>query len=78
MFVGFNLFIHQRLDLKGVHVAADHQTQIIGNKIHQLFIGENTRIISKNFALCRIFNIALQRQHALLARLGHQAIEQRH
>ncbi len=77
VFVGFDLFIHQRFDFEGVHVAADDQTQIVDDKFEHHRIRKDPRIAGEDLALFRIFNIAFQGEHPLLTRLGHQAIEQR-
>ncbi|MNL74208.1 hypothetical protein D3C87_1998030 [compost metagenome] len=67
----FDLFVHQRFDFEGVHVAADNQSQIIDDEIQHHRVGENTWIAGKNFTLFRVLNIPFQREHALLTRFRH-------
>ncbi|SAE91276.1 Uncharacterised protein [Enterobacter cloacae] len=64
--MGFDLFVHQGFNFEGVHVAADDQPQVIDDKIEHHRVSQNTRVAGENFALFRVFNVPLQREHSLL------------
>ena len=76
--MGFDFAVHQRLDLVRVEIARDHHAQIVGQKLDDMVVGHQLRIVLKHRRRLRIFHIGLDRHQAFLARLLQQLVQKRH
>jgi hypothetical protein len=76
--VGFDLVIHQVLDLEGVQVAADHEPQVVGDELENVMIREYARVLREELALLGLLHVGFDRHEAFLAHFGEHVVEQRH
>jgi hypothetical protein len=73
-----DFLVHQAFDFERIHVAAHHQTQVVGQELDDVVVGENLRVLGEDRAFRRIVDVRFERQRAFLARFGQQDVEERH
>ena len=76
--VGLDLVVHQVLDLERVHVAADHQAQVVGDELEQVVVAQHLRVRGEDRALLRRLDVALDRHQPFLAHLAQDVVEKGH
>src|SRR5690606_44891 len=73
---GFNFLVHQRFQLERRQVAGGNNTEIIGDKMGQFFIGLNGRITGKQRTGGRAFDIRLNGHNTFTAGFVENVIQQ--
>ena len=74
--VRLELVLEQALELVRIEVAADDQAQAVGDELDHVVIGEDARIFVEQLALLGRFDIRLDGEHAGLADLHQDVVEQ--
>ena len=74
--MGFDFVVHQVFDFKGIHAAAHHQAQVVGEKLNDVMVGHNRRILGEQRAVFGRVNIALNRHQSFLADFGQQLVQE--
>jgi hypothetical protein len=62
--VRLEFVIHQVFDLERIEVAADHQTQIVGEKLNRVMILHDGRILGEDRAFSGVFDVILDRHQS--------------
>ncbi len=63
--MGFQVLVHQVLELVLVLAAHGQQAQIVAQEIHRVVVGQNQRKLCEQSALFRILDVRFERQIAL-------------
>jgi hypothetical protein len=74
--MSLQLVLEQAFELMRIEVAAHDQPQAVGNELDHVMIRENARIVGEHLAVSRVLDVRLDGEHAGLADLHQDVVEQ--
>jgi hypothetical protein len=74
--VRLQFVVEQAFQLVRIQIAADDQTQAIGDEFDHVVVGQDARIVGEELALLRMLHVCFNREHAGLADLDQNVVDQ--